>query len=336
MGRDINQVLIRFEDERVPLNQTSLYALNDLDRAERDEFRAAWSRLGVPRRRELAAALLEVAEDNIDVSFNAVFRVALNDEDELVRTQAVRGLWEDENPNLIGPLMRLLTTDPSEDVRAEAATALGKFVLQGELGTLDDNQAFAVQEALLRAHGDPSEAVDVRRRTLESLSYSSDEAMPDLIESAYKDADDRMVASAIFAMGRSADSRWERTVRRELRRSSPEIRFEAARALGELEAVEAVYELGEMAQTDADEQVREMCIHALGQIGSKESQRILETMAETEDNEKLQEAIGEALDEIYFMDDALEPPPFFGPQNGFDLEGDDEDEDEGEDDGASR
>lgn len=332
MDRDFEQSLKRFEDERAPVSQAILYGLNDLNREERETFRAAWSRLGAARRREVIDGLIDLAEQNIDVNFGAVMRVALDDQDERIRVQAVRGLWEDESPDLIGPLMRLLATDPSEDVREEAASALGQFVLQGELGTLGDSQAFAVEEALLRAYNDPAESVEVRRKALQSLSFSSDEAMRDLIEEAFKDADNRMVMSAIFAMGRSADPRWERTVRRELRRASPEIRFEAARALGELEAAEAVYELGEMAQTDADEQVREMCIHALGQIGGKEAQRILETMAETEENETLQEAIAEALDELSFIEDIAEPPTLFGLDGDFEDEDEDEDDEDGGDD----
>jgi HEAT repeat protein len=333
MIRDISNTLIRLQDESTPLSDTLLETLSDLDRSSQNAFRTVWSQLSADRRKQLITALTTLAEENVNVDFKFILRLSLDDPDEEVRAQALRGLWEDESPTLTGPLLRLLTGDPAERVRAGAAKALGQFILMGEMGQLDMSRAFAVQEALLRAYNNPKETVEVRRHALESLAFSSDEAIRDIIEAAYRNGDDRMIVSAIFAMGRSADPHWQRTILNELSSSNAESRFEAARAAGELEIAEAVHPLDEIAHLDSDEQVREMAVHALGQIGGNEARRVLESLEETEDNEELQEAVAEALDELAFLEDALDAPPLFGFGDGTWAEGTDEqDGDDGDDD----
>jgi HEAT repeat protein len=312
------------------LSRAAIYSLSDLDKAGREAFRAAWPLLSEARRRDIVSTLVNFAEDNIDVDFNFSLRVCLEDADEEVRVQAINGLWEDESDSLIGPLMRRLAEDSSERVRAEAADSLGRFILFGELGDLDTNQAFATQEALLRAYNNPHETLEVRSRALESLGYSEDEAIHDLIEAAYTGPDERLVASAVLSMGRSADPRWRRIVMRELDNSNPEIRFQAARACGGLEASDAVRTLGEMAQQDPDDQVRAMAIRALGQIGGNEARRILDSLVEVEENAVILEALAGAMDELDFADDILDMPLY---DMLADMWEDDQDGEDDEDDG---
>ena len=78
--------------------------------------------------------------------------MALGDEDAEVRTSAINGLWEHEDPALIHPLVHLLRTDQAVIVRATAATALGKFIKMRELEELDPYQVLLAEE---RFHGFP-------------------------------------------------------------------------------------------------------------------------------------------------------------------------------------
>ena len=57
---------------------------------------------------------------------------------------------------------------------------------------------------------------------------------------AYADDDPKMPATAVFAMGRSADPYWKRTAAARTVFPDPQMRFEAARAVGELEFKAAV------------------------------------------------------------------------------------------------
>jgi HEAT repeat protein len=196
--------------------------------------------------------------------------------------------------------VRLLRDDPSESVRAAAATSLGRFVLLGELEKIEAALAMMVEDALLGAIYDPHETLEVRRRAMESIAYSGQAQVQDIIEMAYYDDEEKMRISAIFAMGRSADPLWHEMVIAELDNPNPEMRYEAARACGELEASAALSALIDLILADPDPEVQEMAIWALGRIGGKEARRVLEACCEIE-NEALRQAAEEALDELDFL-----------------------------------
>jgi HEAT repeat protein len=128
----------------------------------------------------------------------------------------------------------------------------------------------------------------------------------EIIEAAYYDEDETMQASALFAMGRSADPYWAKVILRELDSRNPELRFEAARACGELEARAAVEQLAAMSLNDPDREAQEAAIWALGRIGGNEARRALEAAYESDD-EALSQAAAEALDEMDMLGNSLIP-----------------------------
>ncbi len=282
--------------------------LNDLDAPRMAEFRAAWAMMNPVERQELAHALVELAEAYAEYDFRAVFRWLLSDEDAEIRATAVQGLWEDESPALIGPLLHLLRHDPDFRVREAVATALGRFVLLAELGEVSHREVMPVIEALLDKARDPQEDVDVRRRAIESLGYIDESHIHDLIEAAYYDGDLRMQASAVFAMGRSANPRWRPYILAELESPDPELRYEAALAAGELEIPEAIPPLKVLLE-DEDMEIRLAAIEALGRIGGPEAERLLVELAETETS-LIADAAEDALDELRFMKGDMDFPLF--------------------------
>jgi HEAT repeat protein len=297
---EFEELLKRITDSQTSLPISSLYGFSDLTRAETQLFQEVWSLIDAERRRWIIQSLIDIAEASFEVNFTPIFRLCLSDEDEVVRSWAIEGLWEDEDLALAASLVRLLRDDPSESVRAAAATSLGRFVLLGELGKVEAAPAMMVEDALLGAIYDPYETLDVRRRAVESIAYSGQAQVRDIIEMAYCDDEERMRISAVFAMGRSADPLWREMVIAELDHPNPEMRYEAARACGELEASAALSALIGLIEADPDPEVQEMAICALGRIGGKEARRVLEACCESED-EALSQAAEEALDELDFL-----------------------------------
>lgn len=297
---EFEELLRKMRDSQTPLSISSLYGFSDLTRAEAQLFQEVWSLIDAGRRRWIIQSLVDIAEASFEVDFNSIFRLCLNDEDEMVRSRAVEGLWEDEDLTLAGLLVRLLRDDPSESVRAAAATSLGRFVLLGELEKIEAAPAMMVEDALLGAIYDPHETLEVRRRAVESIAYSGQDQVRDIIEMAYCDDEEEMRISAVFAMGRSADPLWREMVIAELDNPNPEMRYEAARACGELEISAALSALVGLIEADPDPEVQEMAIWALGRIGGKEARRVLEACCESED-EVLRQAAEEALDELDFL-----------------------------------
>jgi hypothetical protein len=287
------------------LHTASLYIFSKMDQAALATFKSVWPTIPTQRRRDIMQELVEICEANFEVYFDPVFLLGLGDEDADVRTAAINGLWENENPSLIGPLVHLLRTDESASVRGAAAIALGRFVYLGEVEDIDQHQALLAEEALLETIHQATEDLEVRRRAIESIAYSSEPAVAQIIENAYYDENEKMQVSAIFAMGRSADAQWRPQVIAELDNENSEIRFEAARASGELEASEAVPKLVELIEDDPDLQVQEMAIWALGKIGGTMAREALEEYVES-DVEAIALAAEEALDELNLFSDSFD------------------------------
>jgi HEAT repeat protein len=306
---NLQRALLAIQDADHLLASIELNTLSDLSKDHLGQFRAAWATLSPERQRELVAALIEFAEDHVDASFAAIYRWLMEDDDPWVRSHAIEGLWEEEDVRLISPLIGCLESDTASDVRAAAALSLGRFLLLGEFDQIDSSAARRVENALLTAYYVSDQDVWVRRRILEALANSSHDELPDMILEAYEDDDDTMRIGAIFAMGRSADPRWNRFVLEELGSSDSAVLCEAARASGELEIEEALPDLVRLLG-DEDVEIRDAAVWALGRIGGREARRALKACCASDDQD-LSEAAEEALAELDFMagDDSL--PSFF-------------------------
>jgi len=291
------------------LNIQHLYELSALSPAELDRFREVWPTIEDSRRRVVMRHLVELAEYNFSVDFDPIFLLGMGDEDSEVRATAIEGLWENEDQALVGPLVFLLRSDETVTVRAAAANALGRFVLLGELDQIDSAPAMLAEQSLLETIHLQGEDLEVRRRAIESIAYSSEAGVREIIEAAYYHEDERMQASALFAMGRSADPHWAKLILAELESVNPELRFEAARACGELEMTPAVSHLAGMIVNDPDREVQQMAVEALGRIGGGEARKVLEACYEDED-EVLSQAAAEALDQMDFLGESLDLPLF--------------------------
>lgn len=332
------QALARLGDESIKLSHLELYALSGASRAEAALFKECWAGISPEHRQRTINALVESSEASFEMDFGLLFRVCLNDQDEQVRLKAIEGLWECEEASLVDPFIKMLRQDPSEMVRAAAAISLSRFTLQVALEELEGRRAQALQEALLQALQDPRETVDVRRRVIEALAYLDVAGLREIIEAAYSDDDDRVRASALFAMGRTCDKSWASIILGELTALEPEMRYEAARAAGELKLRKAVPDLIKLLD-DSDREVQEGAIWALGQIGGTQAKHALEKCAESED-EGLQEAIEEALAElalgavplVLMSYDGQELKPEDEPDEEWEEAEDDEWDDELEDD----
>ena len=121
---------------------------------------------------------------------------------------------------------------------------------------------------------------------LEALGFSSREEVPALIETAFHHSEYDWVVSAIFAMGRSCDKRWQEPVVKMLDHVLPAVRTVAARAAGEIEISDARERLIELLEDDNDD-ARMAATWSLSQIGGEGVQEALDLMlAETEDPEQ--------------------------------------------------
>lgn len=278
--------------------------LSDLGRAEARELADLWPSLGGPVRESIVRQIENLANERVELNFSRVLRIALDDESAVVRQLALSALWEDESSDMLGLLSLRLATDPSPDVRAEAAKGLGRIAELMVTTGVDDHRAVALRTSLTEIAGDATAAYGVRRGALEAVGAFGNEANVEAVIQHNYDSDDQgLVASALFAMGRSRNPRWLPAITSNMTSDEAELRFEAARAAGDMGDIDAVPLLAELC-TDDDVEVRQAAITSLGQIGGRAAVRVLQRLAE-EPFEGDADLIADALAEAELIVDPL-------------------------------
>ncbi len=300
MEQSFLELLESLGKEDQPIDRTRLAELSDLDREHLNQFGTTWRDLNPAARLSVLQALGLLADTQIELTFEAINRMALTDADSLVRVQAIENLWESEDPALVNPLLSALEDGESPQVRSAAAKALGTFVLLGETHDLPAEVTEAIKQGLLRANRDESSEA-VKDRSLESLGYSSQLEVPELIESAFGSSSETRLEAALRAMSRSANSRWAEHVQSQLSHANPAVRQAAAQAVGEIEARGAASELVELIE-DVDDRVRQAAIWSLGQLGGKLAEETLDRLLESAEDEAESTLIQDAIDNMDFVE----------------------------------
>jgi hypothetical protein len=271
-----------------------LNRLTDLPPEEEAKLKEVWPRVADWRRKALLEDLVELTVTDMILSFEAVGRVAVEDDDPIVRKLAVHLMAEYESFDLIPLYIRLVQEDPDAEVRAGSASALGNFIYMGEMDKMSKTKQTTIEECLLQVVRG-SDAPLVRRRALESLGYSGrDEVIP-LIEQAYHAGKREWLVSALFAMGRSANEIWSEKVLAMLDSEWPTVCAEAVTAAGELGLKEARPQLIQLVN-DEDDRVRTAAVWSLSQIGGERVRALLEDLLDQVEDD----------DEVSFLEDALE------------------------------
>jgi len=288
-------------DAEMTLDPQFLFRLSDLEGENAENLKTVWPDIPVWRKRALLEDIEELAESNLLLSFESVCRIAIDDDDSQVRFLAIRPLFTYEPEDLLSKLIYMLETDDDENVRAGCASALGKFVFLGEIEELPANSTHELVECLLRVtKGEDS--TEVRRRALEALGFASSKEVPKLIEAAFKREDTDWLVSALFAMGRTYDKRWNPKVISMLDHQLPRVRFEAVRAAGELEIHDATEHIIDLLN-DIDDDVRLAAAWSLSQIGGEGVKEALEKLLKTARNDEEANLIQDALDNLMFNED---------------------------------
>jgi HEAT repeat protein len=298
------RVLDALQDSSTAFPHRYLKNFIDLEPGDIKALKAVWPQIPVTRKHQLVKDLEKMGADDTLASLDAFARAMLDDPHDQVRLFAIRMLWESNDPRLAGTLIRIMQEDPSEEVRGEAASVLGGYVYQGELDEIPTQLLKDVEDGLLAtAHQEQHRLA--KRFALEALGYSSRPEVTALIKNAFSQHDPQWVASALFAMGRSADpEQWQADVLYALDHDNLEIRLAAVEAAGELSLESARPALLAALDTEEDnEEIYRAIIWSLSQIGGEDVQIVLYNLADATQDDDLAEFIEEALENLTFTDD---------------------------------
>ncbi len=281
-----------------------LYRLSDLEGSELEQMAETWPQIPSVRRQRLLEDLESLADGNYLVDFDEVFKLGLQDTTPHCRLISIRGLWENEEPALGKVFMQILQTDPDNDVRAQAASGLGKYIYLGEMEEIKESLYEEIKNLLIETvSGSQPEAI--RRKALEAVGFATDHRVSALIEEAYSKNREDWLLSAMIAIGRSAHNQWVPQVIENLSHESSQIRLEAAQAAGLLAAQETVPHLLQMID-DPEDDVRQAAIWSLSEIGGMDARAALEELLKISKDEEEMDFLEEALDNLDVSDAALE------------------------------
>lgn len=290
------QVISALQSPGQPFPDRLLRRFSDLSTHDVRLLKQVWPDVDLKMKQLVLKELAELVEEDTLVNFDEFALAILNDPDPSIRVMAIRLLGECDAVHLLPVMTDLMMGDRDETVRAAAAAHLGAFVLRGELESLPDTLRIANFQNLYdvaSGHDLPS----IRRRALESLGYSSNPKVHKLIQNAIESNDLLWRASALFAMGRSADERWASHILDNLESPDLEVQYEAVRAAGELELKDSLDKLFELLEIEEEvTDLRLALIWSISQIGGQEAKARLEALAEESQDD----------DEIDMLDKALE------------------------------
>jgi HEAT repeat protein len=296
------KVIAELMDGTRDLSRRSLQEFSDISPATLEAVLEAWPSIKLDRKRTLLEGLQSLSETDTRVSFDDFARALLTDPQVEVRLRAIRLLDECDDAELIPLFLKILASDEDAETRAEAASSLGKYI---ELGELDEHPAKTqrqVEDALLEKANSEDQLI-VRRNALEALGYSSRPEVITLIESAYRRSNPDWQASALFAMGRSFDERWEEQVLSSLLDEISLVRLAAVEAAGELALASARTILIKVLEEKDEDEITRAAIWSLSQIGGEDVRVYIENLIDLAEDDEQVEFLEEALDNLVFTEE---------------------------------
>jgi len=281
-----------------------LQQFSDLDAAALQAVLQAWPSIPAKQKYLLLDGLHKLAGENTLVSYDDLGRTLLTDDDGQVRLRAIRLLEESDDSKVAATLLKILAADGEAETRGEAASGLGHFVQLGELEEIPTSVLRDVENALL-AKVNSDDATVIRRRALQSLGYSSRPEVATLIQSAVLRENPDWQASALLAMGRSADERWEEHVLARLLDDNVDVRMAAVEAAGELRLGTARALLFQVLEEEDEDQVSSAAIWSLSQIGGEDVRIYIQALLDEADEDEIVEFLEAALENVEFTDELL-------------------------------
>ena len=277
------------------VDETIVAALSDLSRLQVRSLTVAWPSLSTDIRQKVVLTARGLADQQVELDFSRLFRIALNDPDSENRLIAIAGLADDDSRSCRELLLRVAVTDQSEDVRGAAIAGLTDAIDHFLDPDEDDELVAAFGAYVTRVAEQPNSPFVVRTRAIEALGIVPQTIETRaLINAAWEHGDSALEVAALLAMARSRESRWLDLVRPQLDSEDAEVRYAAVRAIGNIGSTDDVEQVTK-SLLDADEDVRIAAIAALGEIAGPGAVRVLRNYREhAPDGEQI--AITEALD----------------------------------------
>jgi len=285
-------------DENKPFDLQFLQFFSDISYDDLKKVKKVWSKVTQQRKVSLLQELENLMRIDTLISCDDFGVFALDDEDPVIKSQAINLLWECVDQNLATRFMSLLLEDKDPALSASAASGLGKFVLLGELDEIPKDLWKKIQNTLVEKYVSTSNQ-QLKQSILESLGYISSPQINDFITEAIKRPEKEWVLSALFAISRSANENWSKIILKKLDDLDPDVQLEAIKAAGELEIADAKETIIELLESSSpEEEIHLQAIWSLSMIGGNDIQVLFQKMIDSSDSEKEAAMLEMAMDNL--------------------------------------
>ena len=285
-------------DENKPFDLQFLQFFSDISYDDLKKVKKVWSKVTQQRKVSLLQELENLMRIDTLISCDDFGVFALDDEDPVIKSQAINLLWECVDQNLATRFMSLLLEDKDPALSASAASGLGKFVLLGELDEIPQDLSKKIQNTLVEKYVSSSDQ-QLKQSILESLGYISSPQINDFITEAIKRPEKEWVLSALFAISRSANENWSKIILKKLDDLDPDVQLEAIKAAGELEIADAKETIIELLESSSpEEEIHLQAIWSLSMIGGNDIQVLFQKMIDSSDSEKEAAMLEMAMDNL--------------------------------------
>ena len=164
--QQVVEVIAKILNSDQEILNSEIAVLSDLNDYDLAKFGTAWQGAGPEKRLSLISRLVSISEDDVILDFTRIFKMGLDDTEENIRIKSLEGLELEDKYIYAWPIIKVLKSDASEEVRAVAARALSKFALMAELGDVPESVIQDIFSALMDILENTKEPLTVRRRAL--------------------------------------------------------------------------------------------------------------------------------------------------------------------------
>jgi len=301
----IKKVIESLMDLTKSIPNEYLHIFSDITRNDLKEIQKVWGDIPVQQKIDLLTGLEMMMEADSFMLCDDIAKFALEDTDPNVRNRAISLLWECSDPEVARRFLYLLHNDTNLIVKISAASALGKFILLGELEEFSQTLYKQILNDLIELYyRDITKSL--KQELIKSLGYSDRSEITSMIQESYESTEASWQLASVIAMGRSADpKKWKSQIINMIMNSDAyyPVRIEAVKAAGELEISSARPILLQMFEEEREDvEMNFHIIWALSKIGGEGvREALVRRMEITEDKDEI-EILEKAIDNLDFAE----------------------------------
>jgi len=298
-----SDILSELRENNRELTYKEIQSFSDLSEENLAQFRQTWNLLSNKRKEMFFELLLVEFMSNTLMDFSEIALIGLNDEDPIIRRGSLKLLMDNRKSYFLDQLISISKQDPDTEVRLDAISTLGYFLMDMEMAERRNNKAKKVLKTLESLMESPDKLT--RLRVMEALAYVDHPAIIPLVYASLTSNIDTEIASGLRAVQNSLNQRWAANVIENLDHPNPDVQYEAIKAVGELQLKRARNRiLRLLAQFDQlDDDILDATILTASQLGGNQVREMIEMIEEVfEDEEDMVDLFEEAKSNLELVD----------------------------------